>query len=162
MKKWKSQNNQWLGKKCMEVWMDKISPTFCWTLSLCGCCPASQSLHQKTVNHKKNKKSRARVPMTTYCPWITGGLYGMIFFTVCKITLKDTTPFSLLIYWFWKMFNWKQFPNQVETISKLIKKLFVHDGINSVADYNLLRVGVGCMSYVVCMYVCPEANFTIG
>ena len=122
MKKWKSQNNQWLGKKCMEVWMDKISPTFCWTLSLCGCCPASQSLHQKTVNHKKNKKSRARVPMTTYCPWITGGLYGMIFFTVCMITLKDTTPFSLLIYWFWKMFNRKQFPNDVETIYKSIKK----------------------------------------
>ena len=35
--------------------------------------------------------------------------------------------------------------------------LFVHDGINSIADYNLLRVGVGCMSYVVC----PRANFTI-
>ena len=26
---------------------------------------------------------------------------------------------------------------------------FVHDGINSVADYNSLRVGVGCMD--VCM-----------
>ena len=60
MKKWKSQNNQWLGKKFMEVWMDKISPTFCWTLSLCGCCPASQSLHQKTVNHKKKQKKQGK------------------------------------------------------------------------------------------------------
>ena len=32
--------------------------------------------------------------------------------------------------------------------------LFVHDGINSVADYNSLRVGVGWMSDVGCMYVC--------
>ena len=29
--------------------------------------------------------------------------------------------------------------------------VFVHDGINSVADYISLRVGVGWMSYVVCL-----------
>ena len=35
---------------------------------------------------------------------------------------------------------------------KLTKRLkfFVHDGINSVADYNSLRVGVGWMSDVGC------------
>ena len=39
---------------------------------------------------------------------------------------------------------------------------FVHDGINSVADYDSLRVGVGWM-YVGCMSdVCPQANFTMG
>ena len=31
--------------------------------------------------------------------------------------------------------------------------IFVHDGINFVADYNSLRVGVGCMSVVCRMYV---------
>ena len=34
------------------------------------------------------------------------------------------------------------------------KPLFVHDGINSVADYNLLRVGVGWMSVVCRMSPC--------
>ena len=48
-------------------------------------------------------------------------------------------------------------------LSKNDKVFIVHDGINSVADYNSLRVGVGCRMYVGCrMDVCPEANFTMG
>ena len=35
--------------------------------------------------------------------------------------------------------------------------IFVHNGINSVADYNSLRVGVGWMDVG-----CPQANFTMG
>ena len=40
--------------------------------------------------------------------------------------------------------------------------IFVHDGINSVADYNSLRVGVGWMSDGCRMSVCHAANFTMG
>ena len=46
-----------------------------------------------------------------------------------------------------------------------IINIFVHDGINSVADYNSLRVGVGWMSDVGWMDGCrmsSGANFTIG
>ena len=39
---------------------------------------------------------------------------------------------------------------------------FVHDGINSVADYNSLRVDVEWMSDVVCLSYVPQANFTMG
>ena len=55
--------------------MDKISPAFSRTLSIWGRCPAYRPLHQKTVNHKKTKESRARVPMTLHCPWTTGQLF---------------------------------------------------------------------------------------
>ena len=58
-----------------DVRMDKISPAFYRTLSLWGRCPAYQPSHQKPVNYKKIKKSRARVPMTIYCPWTTGSFY---------------------------------------------------------------------------------------
>ena len=34
------------------------------------------------------------------------------------------------------------------------REFFVHDGINSVADYNSLRVGVGCRMDVCRMDVC--------
>ena len=47
-------------------------------------------------------------------------------------------------------------------LMKLSQQLFVHDGIDSVADYNSVRVGVGWMSDVGWMDVCPRANFTIG
>ena len=44
------------------------------------------------------------------------------------------------------------FRKKSKLASKLASKtVFVHDGINSVADYNLLRVGVGCRMYVVCL-----------
>ncbi len=51
------------------------------------------------------------------------------------------------------------------TLAKNVKRKelgFVHDGTNSVADYNSLRVGVGCMSDVCMSDRCPQANFTMG
>ena len=53
------------------------------------------------------------------------------------------------------------YPQFVLTMSdfyhaNMVHFFVVHDGINSVADYNSLRVGVGWMSDVVCRmsYVC--------
>ena len=51
--------------------------------------------------------------------------------------------------------------SEVEVVEQ--SGFFVHDGINSVADYNSLRVGVGWMSDGWMDVGCrPGANFTIG
>ena len=51
---------------------------------------------------------------------------------------------------FWPWWNWW-------ILIKSVDFVFVHDGINSVANYNSLRVGVGWMSDVGCrMDVCPS------
>ena len=48
-----------------------------------------------------------------------------------------------------------------EKITKMLQKVnvFVHDGINSVADYDSLRVGVGCRMYVCLAQISRLDNF---
>ena len=48
--------------------------------------------------------------------------------------------------WMWIFRKWRffDFDFDLKPISHLHIAVFVHDGINSVADYNSLRVGVGC------------------
>ena len=75
-----------------------------------------------------------------------------------KLVIKTTITKNVLMTIIIKQKKIK-FKKLIVSIVKIRNfKIFVHDGMNSVADYNLLRVGVGChMSYG-----CPKANLSIG
>ena len=67
--------------------------------SLWGHCPAYQPSHQKPVNYKKIKKSRARVPMTIYCPRTTGWLL-VLQSTIVPTVIWSSVPLPCFSWFF--------------------------------------------------------------
>ena len=87
---------------------------------------------------------------------------SLVYFLMGKVNKKLGNTHLALMNFSWAMdLDPKGANNQIKVVH-FTKIIFVHDGTNSVVDYNSLRVAVGCMDVCLSLSVRPEANFTMG